>query len=37
VSGLSEISIAERRVVGFPDFTRGTWPDRAPLGIVEIT
>ena len=36
VSGLSEISIAERRVVDVPDFTRGAWREREPLGVVEI-
>jgi hypothetical protein len=36
VSGLSEISIAERRVVDVPDFTRGAWRGRPPLGVVEI-
>ena len=36
VSGLSEISIAERRVVDVPDFTRGAWRSRPPLGIVTI-
>jgi len=36
VSPLSEISIAERRVVDVPDFTRGAWPSRPALGVVEI-
>ena len=36
VSGLSERSIAERRVVDVPDFTRGAWRNRPPLGIVTI-
>ena len=36
VSELSERSIAGRgRPVDFPDFTRGRWKDREPLGIVE--
>jgi predicted dehydrogenase len=35
VSGLSERSIAARgRSVDFPDFTRGAWKTRPPLGIV---
>jgi hypothetical protein len=33
---LSERSIAERsRSVDFPDFTRGAWRSRPPLGIVD--
>jgi hypothetical protein len=36
VSGLSERSIASRsRSVDCPDFTRGAWKSRPPLGIVE--
>ena len=36
VSELSERSIANRsRTVDFPDFTRGKWKQRAPLGILE--
>jgi predicted dehydrogenase len=35
VSALSERSIADRRVVDVPDFTRGAWPARPPLGIVS--
>ena len=35
VSELSEISVADRsRPVDFPDFTRGRWRHRTPLGIV---
>jgi predicted dehydrogenase len=35
VTSLSERSIAQRsRSVDFPDFTRGAWKTRAPLGIV---
>jgi predicted dehydrogenase len=35
VSELSERSIAQRsRTLDFPDFTRGSWMNRAPLGIV---
>ncbi len=35
VTELSEHSIAARsRTVDFPDFTRGRWRDRAPLGVV---
>jgi hypothetical protein len=35
VSELSERSIASRsRTVDFPDFTRGKWLARKPLGIV---
>ena len=31
----AERSVAERsRPVDFPDFTRGRWPERTPLGIV---
>ena len=34
---LSERSIAERsRSVDFPDFTRGAWKTRPPLGIVDV-
>ncbi|MFW5951979.1 MAG: Gfo/Idh/MocA family protein, partial [Gemmatimonadota bacterium] len=36
ISELSEVSIAERRVVDIPDFTRGAWRDRPPLGIVTL-
>ncbi len=36
VSELSERSIADRsRPLDFPDFTRGAWTTRSPLGIVE--
>ncbi len=36
VTPLSEISVAGRgRPVDFPDFTRGAWNERPPLGIVE--
>ncbi len=36
VSELSERSVAHRsRPVDFPDFTRGMWKSRPPLGIVE--
>lgn len=36
VSELSERSIAGgSRPVDFPDFTRGAWKERAPLGIIE--
>ena len=36
VSGLTEISVANRsRPVDFPDFTRGIWKTREPLGIVS--
>jgi predicted dehydrogenase len=36
ISSLSERSIANRsRSVDCPDFTRGTWKSRPPLGIVE--
>jgi hypothetical protein len=36
VSHLSEMSVANRgKSVDFPDFTRGAWKDRQPLGIVE--
>ncbi|MBA3342418.1 MAG: Gfo/Idh/MocA family oxidoreductase [Gemmatimonadaceae bacterium] len=35
---LSEQSIAERsRSVDFPDFTRGSWRTRPPLGIIDVT
>jgi len=35
VSELTEISVANRgKPVDFPDFTRGTWKTREPLGIV---
>ena len=35
---LSEQSIAERsRSVDFPDFTRGAWRTRPPLGIIDVT
>ncbi|MDX1673677.1 MAG: Gfo/Idh/MocA family oxidoreductase [Longimicrobiales bacterium] len=36
IAGLSERSIAGRRVVDVPDFTRGAWRSREPLGVVEI-
>jgi predicted dehydrogenase len=36
ITGLSEASIAGRRVVDVPDFTRGAYVTRPPLGIVEI-
>ena len=36
VSALSEASIAGRRVVDVPDFTRGAWRRRPPLGVVEL-
>jgi len=36
VSELSEISVANKsRPVDFPDFTRGMWKKRKPLGIVD--
>ncbi len=36
IAPLSEISVADRsRPVDFPDFTRGKWRERQPLGIVE--
>ena len=36
VSELTEISVANKsRSVDFPDFTRGMWKNREPLGIVE--
>lgn len=36
VSELSEISVANKcQAVDFPDFTRGMWKNREPLGIVE--
>jgi hypothetical protein len=36
VSALSERSIRHRSTsVEFPDFTRGAWERRPPLGIVE--
>jgi hypothetical protein len=36
VTDLSERSIAAHsRTMDFPDFTRGRWRNRAPLGIVE--
>ena len=35
---LSEQSIAQRsRSVDFPDFTRGAWRTRPPLGIIDVT
>ena len=35
VSALSERSVADRsRPIDFPDFTRGKWKTREPLGIV---
>ena len=36
VSALSEKSIDKMRVVDFPDFTRGHWKTRKPLGIVTL-
>jgi predicted dehydrogenase len=36
VSGLSELSIARRQVVDVPDFTRGAFAVRPPLGVVTI-
>jgi hypothetical protein len=37
VGFLSERSVANRsRPVDFPDFTRGAWQRRPPLGIVRI-
>ena len=37
ITMLSEQSIAQRsRSVDFPDFTRGAWMRRLPLGIVRI-
>ncbi len=37
VSGLTEESVANRsRPVDFPDFTRGLWKTRKPLGIIEV-
>jgi hypothetical protein len=34
---LSDRSVKNRsRPVDFPDFTRGAWKTRAPLGIVEL-
>jgi hypothetical protein len=34
---LSEQSIAHRsRSIDFPDFTRGAWQARPPLGIVDV-
>jgi predicted dehydrogenase len=36
VSALSERSIADRRVVDVPDFTRGAFANRPPLGVVEL-
>ncbi|MCK5147309.1 Gfo/Idh/MocA family oxidoreductase [bacterium] len=36
VSALTEESVANRsRSIDFPDFTRGMWKNRAPLGIIE--
>ena len=36
VSELSEKSIAgKNKTMDFPDFTRGKWKDRAPIGIIE--
>ncbi len=35
VSGLTETSVAARsKPVDFPDFTRGLWKTRKPLGII---
>ncbi len=37
VSGLTEISVSNRsRSVDFPDFTRGLWKTRTPLGIISV-
>jgi hypothetical protein len=37
VSELSARSIAERsRPIDFPDFTRGAWRSRPPLGVVGV-
>jgi hypothetical protein len=37
VTELSERSIAGRsRTMDFPDFTRGRWRNRAPLGVVTV-
>jgi predicted dehydrogenase len=36
VAELSEQSIARRQVLDVPDFTRGAWPARPPLGIVDV-
>ena len=37
IAPLSEASVAGKsRPVDFPDFTRGAWKTRAPLGIVEV-
>ena len=37
VSELTERSIARgSKPMRFPDFTRGAWKDRSPLGIVEV-
>jgi hypothetical protein len=34
---MSERSIAERsRTVDFPDFTRGAWKSRPPVGIIDV-
>ena len=36
IAPLSEMSVADKsRPVDFPDFTRGKWRERQPLGIVE--
>ena len=36
IAPLSEASVADKsRPVDFPDFTRGKWRERQPLGIVE--
>ena len=35
VSGLSEWSVAHKsKPIDFPDFTRGRWKTRTPLGII---
>jgi hypothetical protein len=37
VINMSEQSIAQRsRSLDFPDFTRGAWKTRPPLGIVDV-
>lgn len=37
VSELSEISVANKsKPVDFPDFTRGLWKNREPLGIIDV-
>jgi predicted dehydrogenase len=37
VSGLTELSVANRsQAIDFPDFTRGQWKSRSPLGIIHV-